>query len=58
MLFKFYNMWALHKDFQDAVAKSWEEPFSRAAQFVLKQKMVQLKPKLRLQNEQHFQHIM
>lgn len=55
--FKFYNLWTLHKGFQDLVAESWAETVEKTTQFILKEKIVHLKCKLQSLDRQYFQHI-
>lgn len=55
--FKLYNMWTLHESFQETAVKSWAELVSSMTQYILKEKMVLLKYKLRFLNNKHFQHI-
>lgn len=55
--FKFFNMWASHKDFLPLVSDTWQLEIQGTAQFALARKLKILKHPLKRLNSLHFSHI-
>lgn len=55
--FKFMQMWAMHDDFKDIVAKSWETNVVGRPMFILDRKLKILKDKLKVWNKSSFGNI-
>ncbi|GFY99199.1 hypothetical protein Acr_13g0006000 [Actinidia rufa] len=55
--FKFFNMWAIHEDFQEIVERVWGTQIHGSAMFRLCRKLKLLKDPLKVLNKKHFSHI-
>lgn len=55
--FKFFNMWTLHENFDRIVRNNWNTNKEGALQYMLKQKLGNIKKPLKTLNNKHFSHI-
>lgn len=55
--FKYFNMWANHKDFTPAVTEIWNKEIDGVEQYKLCKRLKLLKQPLKKLNKLHFSHI-